>query len=69
LGVFLVPLPNYLSPSGCHFIVKVKFLALLSDLKEKKSGYGDVSKYYEVHTAHTLQSANNIFCKAHHIKF
>jgi hypothetical protein len=24
---------------ACHIIVKVKFLALLSDLKEKKSGY------------------------------
>jgi hypothetical protein len=36
---FLAPLPKYLSPSGCHIIVKVKFLALLSDLKEKKSGH------------------------------
>jgi hypothetical protein len=36
---FLAQLPNYLSPSGYHFIVKVKFLALLSDLKEKKSDY------------------------------
>jgi hypothetical protein len=38
-GFFFVPLPNYWSPSGCHIIVKVKFLALLSNLKEKKSGY------------------------------
>jgi hypothetical protein len=38
-SVFLAPLTNYLSPSGCPFIVKVKFLALLSNLKEKKSGY------------------------------
>jgi hypothetical protein len=29
----------YLSPSGCHFIVKVKILACLSGLKEKKPGY------------------------------
>jgi hypothetical protein len=38
-SVFLAPLAIYLFPSGCHFIVKVKFLSLLSNLKEKKSGY------------------------------
>ncbi len=37
-SVFLAPLTNYLSPSGCRFIVKVKFLkflALLSNLRRK----------------------------------
>jgi hypothetical protein len=35
--LFLAPLPYYLSSSGCHFIVKVKFLALLSDLNDDES--------------------------------
>jgi hypothetical protein len=33
----LAPLPNYLPSSGCHFIVKVKFLALLSDLNDDET--------------------------------
>jgi hypothetical protein len=39
LGGFSGPTPKLLSPSGYHIIVKVKILALLSNLKEKKSGY------------------------------
>jgi hypothetical protein len=33
----LAPLPKYLPSSGCHFIVKLKFLALLSDLNDDET--------------------------------
>jgi len=51
------------------WVMSEKFLSKFGNYFSQNSSLGDVSKHYEVHTAHTLQSANNIVCKAHHIKF